>query len=50
MALSANIGIIASNFILPNYGWGLVFIFFGFLTLSSAILLAFFNERPAFIS
>ena len=45
-AMGANIGIIASSFILPKFGWLGCFIFFGILTVISFILLLVFNEKP----
>ncbi len=46
MAIAANIGIIASSFIMPSLGWSATFIFFGILTVFSALLLIMFNEKP----
>jgi MFS family permease len=45
-AIAANIGIVASSFILPNFGWFGCFVFFGVLTIISFILLLVFNEKP----
>lgn len=45
-AIAANIGIIASSFILPHYGWFGCFAFFGILTILSFLLLLVFNEKP----
>lgn len=45
-ALAANLGIIASSLILPNYDWLGCFIFFGVLTILSFGLLLIFNAKP----
>jgi len=45
-AVAANIGILASSFVLPAYGWLGCFMFFGILTIISFILLLIFNENP----
>jgi MFS family permease len=45
-AIAANIGIIASSFILPHFGWFGCFAFFGILTILSFLLLLVFNEKP----
>jgi MFS family permease len=45
-AIAANIGIVASSLILPNFGWFGCFVFFGVLTIISFVLLLVFNEKP----
>ena len=45
-AIAANIGIVASSFILPKFGWFGCFVFFGILTIISFVLLLVFNEKP----
>jgi MFS family permease len=45
-ALGANLGIVASSFILPEFGWFGCFIFYGILTVISFVLLMVFNEKP----
>ena len=45
-AIAANIGIVASSLVLPNYGWIGCFVFFGVLTVVSFVLLLIFNEKP----
>jgi predicted MFS family arabinose efflux permease len=45
-AFAACLGIVASSFILPKYGWLACFLFFSGLSVVSGILLIFFNEKP----
>ncbi len=45
-AIAANIGIIASSFILPHFGWFGCYSFFGILTILSMLLLLVFKEKP----
>jgi hypothetical protein len=40
------LGIVASSFILPGFGWFGCYIFYGILTVISFILLMVFNEKP----
>lgn len=44
--MSASIGIFASSYIMPKYGWLASFLFFADLIIIAVILLIFFNERP----
>jgi len=45
-SMSASIGIFASSYIMPKYGWLASFLFFADLIIVAVILLIFFNERP----
>ncbi len=50
MALASNTGIMVSKVIIPNYGWGGAYLFYGVESFISLSLLLFFSDKPSITS
>ena len=47
MALASNTGIMVSKVIIPSYGWGGAYLFYGVESTISLTLLLFFSDKPS---